>query len=278
MSSALFVILQLVIIVDSSYSLRDYILDNMDKADRDEDTREALLGTGTGSPQGSSMTTTMWKGAYLALVSVGMVLLIVGIPMMYLHYGECDIDVVFISITLLSAIILIVLSGKYKCCVALRANPSASCAPVPSLAKEKAQEQPDMIVNSLIAAFTITWTSWQTSATTTIFLSSSSAHKLPDDNHAGKHDEELASVGLTPGRLASDDSREVAEYQFHVLMVLASLYMAMVLTNWGSFDGSSSSDDAVFSMWVKVISQWVASGLFLWTLVAPAVFPDREFS
>uniref|UniRef100_M4BDY1 Uncharacterized protein n=1 Tax=Hyaloperonospora arabidopsidis (strain Emoy2) TaxID=559515 RepID=M4BDY1_HYAAE len=40
--------------------LRDYILDNMDKADRDEDTREALLGTGTGSPQGSSMTTTMW--------------------------------------------------------------------------------------------------------------------------------------------------------------------------------------------------------------------------
>ena len=123
------------------------------------------------------------------------------------------------------------------CYQALRANPSASCAPVPSLAKEKAQEQPDMIVNSLIAAFTITWTSWQTSATTTVFLSSSSAHKLPDDNHAGKHDEELASVGLTPGRLASDDSREVAEYQFHVLMVLASLYMAMVLTNWGSFDG-----------------------------------------
>jgi hypothetical protein len=30
-------------------------------------------------------------------------------------------------------------------------------------------------------------------------------------------------------------------------------------------------------MWVKAISQWVASGLFLWTLVAPAVFPDRDF-
>ena len=63
------------------------------------------------------------KGAYLALVSVGMVLLIVGIPMMYLHYGECDIDVVFISITLLSAIILIVLSGKYKCCVVVLYKP-----------------------------------------------------------------------------------------------------------------------------------------------------------
>ena len=122
------------------------------------------------------------------------------------------------------------------CYQAVQANPRASCAPVPSSTKEEAQAQPGMIMNSLIAAFTITWTSWQTSSTTTVFLSSSSAKTLSDDT-GEKHDEEIASADLIPGHLANDDSRQVAEYQFHVLMVLASLYMAMGLTNWGSFDG-----------------------------------------
>ncbi|CAI5720712.1 unnamed protein product [Hyaloperonospora brassicae] len=295
-SSALFIILQLVIIVDSSYRLRDYLLDKMDDADRDDDARNALLGTNIGPAQGCRMTKTMWEGAYVALVFVGMLVMVIGISMMYTHYGACGINVLLISMALLSAIVLMVLSVVTRanagllpsttvslclmllCYQAVQANPRASCAPVPSLTKEEAQAQSGMIMNSFIAAFTITWTSWQTSSTSTIFLSSSSAKTLRDDI-GEKHDEEIASVvDLTPAHLANGDSREVAEYQFHVLMVLASLYMAMGLTNWGSFDGSSSSDDAVFSMWVKAISQWVASGLFVWTLVAPSLFPDREFS
>ncbi|GMF51670.1 unnamed protein product [Phytophthora fragariaefolia] len=157
-------------------------------------------------------------------------------------------------------------------------------------------------MNSLVAAFTITWTSWRTSVTSTAFFGSSSAQKEPE-NTGDEDDEEFASIGLTSERLAKEARREVEvvpEYQFHVLMVLASLYMAMVLTNWGSFNGyfaasiwvavstthnaysiclcrSSSKDDEIATIWVKAISQWVASGLFLWTLVAPAVFPGRDF-
>ncbi|KAG6580002.1 serine incorporator [Phytophthora cinnamomi] len=295
-ASALFIILQIIIILDSAYSLRDYILDKMDEADRDDDARHALLGSSFDSTQGDGAK-TMWEGVYLALVFVCMALSIVGFALLYMRYGECELNVMFISVTLLSAIILTALSVVtwvnvgllpstavslylvFLCYQTVRANPSAACTPLHLTTEEKLQEQSGVVMNSLIAAFTITWTSWRTSVTSTAFFGSSSAQKQ-SGNANDEDDEELASIGLTSARLEKEAQREVEvvpEYQFHVLMVLASLYMAMVLTNWGSFDGSSSKDDEIVTMWVKAISQWVASGLFLWTLVAPAVFPGRDF-
>ncbi|ETI51005.1 hypothetical protein, variant 1 [Phytophthora nicotianae CJ01A1] len=295
-SSALFITLQIIIILDSTYSLRDYILEKMDEADRDDDARHALLGSSFDSTQGDGRK-TMWEGAYLALVFICMALSIVGLALMYMRYAECELNAMFITITLLSVIILTALSVVawvnvgllpstavslylvFLCYQTVRANPSASCAPLQISTEEKLHEQSSVIMNAFVAAFTITWTSWRTSATSTVFFGSSSTQKQLEDN-SDEGDEELASIGLTSVRLNKEGQREVEvvpEYQFHVLMVLASLYMAMVLTNWGSFDGSSSNDDEIVTMWVKAVSQWVASGLFLWTLVAPAVFPNRDF-
>jgi len=60
----------------------------------------------------------------------------------------------------------------------------------------------------------------------------------------------------------------------------------MLLIGW-SLDGieedagSSIShltlDRGWASVWVKVVSSWVCSLLYIWTLVAPLLFPDREF-
>lgn len=127
----------------------------------------------------------------------------------------------------------------FLCYQTVRANPSAACAPLHFTTEEKQQEQSGVITNTLVAAFTITWTSWRTSATSTSFFGSSSAQKHPE-NAGDEDDEELASIGLTSSRLAKEAQREVEvvpEYQFHVLMVLASLYMAMVLTNWEASTG-----------------------------------------
>lgn len=33
----------------------------------------------------------------------------------------------------------------------------------------------------------------------------------------------------------------------------------------------------VASMWVKIISSWICVGLYIWTLVARAIFPNRDF-
>ncbi|CAH0482042.1 unnamed protein product [Peronospora belbahrii] len=198
----------------------------------------------------------MWKGVYIALVLICIALSIVGIVLMYMRYAECNSNILFISITLVSMIVLIALSvvkwvnvgllpstvvSLYLvalCYQAVRANPCAACFSLPLSTYEKDQNQPGMIMNSLIAAFTITWTSWRTSATNTAFFGSSSVYKQSDN--ILDEDDELASIGLVSARIAEDDHLEVEivpQYQFHVLIILASLYMAMVLTDWGSVDG-----------------------------------------
>jgi len=32
------------------------------------------------------------------------------------------------------------------------------------------------------------------------------------------------------------------------------------------------------AVWVKIISAWMCFTLYMWTLVAPVVLPDRDFS
>lgn len=77
--------------------------------------------------------------------------------------------------------------------------------------------------------------------------------------------------------------------RFHLMMCLCSMYMAMLLSNWGSSQGAqdASDDDSLSktaydlsleSMWIKIITQWITMFLYLWTLVAPVVCSSRDFS
>jgi len=67
-------------------------------------------------------------------------------------------------------------------------------------------------------------------------------------------------------------------------MTAAAMYMAMLLTNWGSLQqvenpGSSISYDlSVESMWVKIVTEWLTGLLYIWSLIAPYVLTNREFS
>jgi hypothetical protein len=40
---------------------------------------------------------------------------------------------------------------------------------------------------------------------------------------------------------------------------------------------SSNPEQGKMSMWVKILSQWVASLIFLWVLIAPIVLKNRQF-
>ncbi|XP_046392594.1 probable serine incorporator isoform X1 [Ischnura elegans] len=66
---------------------------------------------------------------------------------------------------------------------------------------------------------------------------------------------------------------------FHVMFGLATLYVMMTLTNWYKPNSSLetlNSNEA--SMWVKAVSSWMCLGLYVWTLVAPVLLPNRDFS
>jgi hypothetical protein len=65
----------------------------------------------------------------------------------------------------------------------------------------------------------------------------------------------------------------------------------MSLTGWGSISGGDMYEErgvqyhtaanpqvGKVNMAMIAISQWVALSLYAWTLVAPRLFPDRDFS
>lgn len=67
---------------------------------------------------------------------------------------------------------------------------------------------------------------------------------------------------------------------FHLIFALASMYSGMLLTGWTT--SSTESEELIDvgwpSVWVRICTEWLTAGLFIWSLIAPLVLPDREFS
>ncbi len=67
---------------------------------------------------------------------------------------------------------------------------------------------------------------------------------------------------------------------FHLIMMTASIYYAMVLTNWGNPSVNNQTNDfygvSWLSFWVKIASQWAAILLFLLSLLLPLCM-QREY-
>jgi hypothetical protein len=86
---------------------------------------------------------------------------------------------------------------------------------------------------------------------------------------------------------------------FHVIFAMAAMYVAMLLTDWfvahpplrnnalkASYrnfvkeDKNDPDQDvyigrSVTAMWMRVVSSWVCMLLYIWSLIAPVVMPDR---
>jgi hypothetical protein len=75
---------------------------------------------------------------------------------------------------------------------------------------------------------------------------------------------------------------EPRPWVFHVVMAIASMYLAMMATNWGdpnaTKDISGSPELSVASMWARMGSIFTIHVLFTWAIVAPRVCPGRDFS
>jgi hypothetical protein len=67
---------------------------------------------------------------------------------------------------------------------------------------------------------------------------------------------------------------------FHLTFALASMYSAMLLTGWGNANVEEKDiiDVGWPSVWVRMCTQWLTAALYVWSLVAPNIFPDRDFS
>ncbi|EEB07950.1 sphingolipid biosynthesis protein [Schizosaccharomyces japonicus yFS275] len=88
---------------------------------------------------------------------------------------------------------------------------------------------------------------------------------------------------LLPSDLNSSNAGGYGYSFFHILFFLAACYTASVLTNWNTLRMYESSKDETFirigysyaAVWVKMISSWTCHTIYVWTCIAPVIFPYR---
>ncbi|KAG1441005.1 hypothetical protein G6F56_011673 [Rhizopus delemar] len=85
-----------------------------------------------------------------------------------------------------------------------------------------------------------------------------------------------------------DDEKYGSVYNysfFHFVFAIAAMYISMVLTNWNTirFEDTLGNDggdlvrigQSYTAVWVKVVSGWICHLIYIWSLVAPILMPDR---
>ena len=90
----------------------------------------------------------------------------------------------------------------------------------------------------------------------------------------------IAARGNTDSKAMDEFELVTYNYSFfHLIFALASMYIAMLMTGWGTGAEERDLIDVGWtSVWVKVVAQWATVALYAWTMTAPLLFPDRDFS
>jgi hypothetical protein len=97
--------------------------------------------------------------------------------------------------------------------------------------------------------------------------------------------DEITQLGNEEG-ISPEDAHvfpiSVATILFHVLMMFACMYYSVLMTNWGDAHIDDDSSD-IFSSntlnyWIKISAHWACFLIYIFSLVGPLLFPDRDFS
>lgn len=101
---------------------------------------------------------------------------------------------------------------------------------------------------------------------------------LVEDGQTVEGDDEIETE-------TADDEKQQTAYSytgFHLTFVFACLYVSMILTNWelvspNKNDNFLRVDVGLPSVWAKVVSGWLVSLLYIWTILAPILLRNRDF-
>ncbi|XP_011345416.2 probable serine incorporator isoform X2 [Ooceraea biroi] len=298
----LFIIIQLILIVDFAHSWADAWVGNYEQTES-KGWYAALLGA------------TFFN---YAVATAGAVLLYV----YYTHANMCGLNKFFISFNLILCIIVSVVSilpavqehqprsgllqssvvmlyVMYLTWSGISNSPDRDCNPgflgIISGNDVNAQNRvafdKESIIGLIIWFSCVLYSSLRSASNSSKLTMSQ--NMLVQDNGAVRNTGEQSLIGnevegRNPDAEAGNDAKvwdneeEKVAYSwsfFHLMFALATLYVMMTLTNWYKPNSSLDTLNANnASMWVKIISSWMCLGLYVWSLVAPAVFPNRNFS
>lgn len=141
-----------------------------------------------------------------------------------------------------------------------------------------------VVIGIIVAVVAVTYAGWNLSNSKAIFaVSEEEAEQLEEvemevaEKEANKGDEDAPSEADTEETNLTETWR-ITTRRFHWIMALTSMYWAMVVTNWGIIP--KDNDEAAYDLadetvYIKISSQWLTLLLYLWTLIAPLICPDR---
>jgi hypothetical protein len=62
-------------------------------------------------------------------------------------------------------------------------------------------------------------------------------------------------------------------------MCLGVMYLGMIFSNWLATDEVGRNlQGSTFVFWLKAASGWFTGIVYIWTMVAPRIFPERDFT
>uniref|UniRef100_A0A8C2P349 Serine incorporator 3 n=1 Tax=Capra hircus TaxID=9925 RepID=A0A8C2P349_CAPHI len=284
-----FILIQLVLLVDFAHSWNESWVNRMEE----------------GNPR-------CWYAALLSITSLFYILSIIFAGLLYKYYTKpdgCTENKFFISFNLILCVVISVLSihpkiqehqprsgllqsslitlyTMYLTWSAMSNEPDRSCnpgllTPTPAVPSESGPSlNKENFTGLLVFVLSLSYSSIRNSSNSQVSkltLSGSDSVILRDTAANGASDEEDGRP-----RRAVDNEREGVQYNysmFHLMLCSASLYIMMTLTNWYSPDANFQSMTSKWpAVWVKISSSWFCLLLYVWTLVAPLVLTNRDFS
>ncbi|VDN58930.1 unnamed protein product [Dracunculus medinensis] len=282
----IFILLQLILIVDFSHSLAE----NWIRKYEENESRACYCGL-------------------LTFIAICYGLSITAIILMFKFYttgGACHLPKFFISFNVILCFLasifsilgriqehmprsgllqssFITLYTMYITWSALINNPDKKCNPslISIFTNRTSPHGEDVYGTPLPAESLVSLLIWFICILYASFRTSSSFNKIAGGISHGEMESSLNDNAESQGR-TWDDEREAVSYSysfFHFVFGLASLYVMMTLTSWYKPDSDLRHlNSNMAAVWVKIVSSWLCLALYTWTLAAPALFPDRDFS
>jgi len=291
-----FILIQLILIIDFAHSWAEAWVGNYEETES-RGWQAALL----------SVTGIFYSGSIAAIV-------LFYVYYTGTHVGECKLHEFFISFNMLLCIALSIISVLPKVqehlersgllqssCIslyilyltwsAMSNSPDDNCKPnfsdlingnnvtsdTTTVAPPTGQTHrldTESIIGLVIFILCVLYSSIRTASNSQAAKLSGAENILLKDNGEGSNADPEAN------KVWDNEEDEVAYSWslFHAMFALATLYIMMTLTQWGNpgSDLASMSSNSA-AVWVKIVSSWLCAGLYIWTLVAPAILTDRDF-
>ncbi|XP_006567799.1 probable serine incorporator isoform X3 [Apis mellifera] len=288
----LFIIIQLILIVDFAHSWANAWVGNYEETE-----------------------SKGWYAALLGATLFNYIVSITGIVLLFIyftHANSCDLNKFFISFNLILCVIASIISTLpnvqeynprsgllqssvvslyvvYLTWSGISNNPDHECNPGfleiilnDADSRNRVAFDKESIIGLIIWFSCVLYSSLSTASKSSKITMSENI--LVKDNGADYTPVEGRNADSESGNEAKvwDNEEDSVAYNwsfFHLMFALATLYVMMTLTNWYQPNSNLDTLNAnTASMWVKIISSWMCLGLYIWSLIAPAVLPNRDFS